>query len=274
MKRHPSPLPARQQHGLGLVEVLVAMTLGLVLLGAVGYLFVGSKQMNSTQSDVLRMQESARNALGTLGRAVRQAGYKLNVDEALDGDALLGTDGGSNAAGTALPDTLTVRHDPAWVADTAVPPNPLSGRETDCSGTEVVSDNLPDAATGAAPVNRTLVEYGFSVAAGKLLCKADGANPAAGGVVMADYIENMQIAYGIGDGAESIVKYTSSPSALEFTRVAAVRVSLLVRGPTPNLVPGKRQSILYNEQVATYTDGHLRQVYTSTFTVRNQIRWK
>jgi len=40
--------------------------------------------------------------------------------------------------------------------------------------------------------------------------------------------------------------------------VAAVRVSLTVRGPTAN--------------AATGGDGFLRQTYASTFTVRNQAR--
>jgi type IV pilus assembly protein PilW len=260
------------QRGLGLVEVLVAMALGLVMLGAVGYLFVGSKQMNRTQSDQARMQESARNAMDVLGKALRQAGYKLNVDRPLGGDALEGVDGGGSGP-SAPPDTLVVRHDPAWVADLGVPPNPLLGREANCEGAAVVADNLPDAVTGAPPVNTSLVEYGFVVAGGKLLCRA---NPSAGngGVVVADNIENMQVTYGIGNGAEAILHYTPAPEPHEFARVAAVRVSLLIRGPSPNIVTGPGQAYSFNGATVTSTDTHLRRVVTSTFTVRNQTRWK
>lgn len=260
------------QRGVGLVEVLIAMALGLVMLGAVGYLFVGSKEMNRTQSDQARMQESARNAMDVLGRALRQAGYKLNVDRPLGGDALAGSDGGGSGA-TAPPDTLVVRHDPAWVADSAVPPNPLLGRETNCEGVTVVADNLPDAVTGAPPVNASLVEYGFVVAGGKLLCRADPA-AGSGGVVVADNVENMQVSYGIGNGAEAILHYTDAPAPHEFARVAAVRVSLLIRGPSPNIVAGGGQAYTFNGASATSSDGHLRRVVTSTFTVRNQTRWK
>lgn len=262
----------RGQRGLGLVEVLVAMALGLVMLGAVGYLFVGSKEMNRTQSDQARMQESARNAMDVLGKALRQAGYKLNVDQPLAGDAIEGVDGGGSGA-AAPPDTLVVRHDPAWVLDTAVPPNPLLGRESNCEGVTVVSDNLPDAVTGAPPVNISMVEYGFVVAGGKLLCRADPAS-GAGGVVVADNVENMQVTYGIGNGAEAILRYTDAPEPHEFARVAAVRVSLLIRGPSPNIVAGPSQAYTFNGASATSSDGHLRRVVTSTFTVRNQTRWK
>jgi type IV pilus assembly protein PilW len=264
------PAHATRQRGLGLVEVLVAMTVGLVLLGGVGYLFMGSKQLNSTQSDSVRMQESARNAMDMMGRALRQSGYKLNINlDGLDQPAL----GGVSGAG-AGPDTLIVRHDPLWVADTAVPPNPLLGRENNCEGALVTSDNLPNATTGLPPVNTKLVEYRFSVVGGKLLCSADPAAAAGAGVVVADNIEDMRITYGIGSGKEQIVSYQTDPAAIDFSTVAAVRISLLVRGPSPGLVGSSGQQIAFNGAAAvTKTDGYLRQVYTSTFTVRNQQRF-
>lgn len=264
------PARAARQAGLSLVEVLVAMSIGLLLLGGVGYLFVGSKQLNSTQSDSVHMQESARNAMDMMGRVLRQSGYKLNVNlDALSQPAL----GGVSGAG-AGPDTLIVRHDPAWVSDTATPPNPLLGRENNCEGALVTSDNLPNATTGAAPVNTKLVEYRFSVVGGKLLCSADPAAAAAAGVVVADNIEDMRVTYGIGSGKEQIVNYETDPAAIDFSTVAAVRISLLVRGQSPNLVGPAGQQIAFNGAAAVAkTDGFLRQVYTATFTVRNQQRF-
>jgi type IV pilus assembly protein PilW len=263
----------RNQGGLGLVEVLVAMAIGLVLLGGVGYLLMGSKQMNSTQDDVARMQESGRNAMEILGRAIRQAGYQLDVEKELNGNAMIGTDYGGTGP-TAQADTLTVRHDPAWISDASATPNKKKGQETNCEGTLVTSDNLVNTTTGAQPANTLLVEYAFSVANGRLLCKADASNPAVGGSVVADNIENMQISYGIGNGSETINAYTTAPAPTDWAHVTAVRVSLLVRGPTPKLTPGNSQTYTYNGATVTSTDGYLRQVYTSTFTVRNQARWK
>jgi type IV pilus assembly protein PilW len=272
-KLHTQPLALRGQRGLGLVEVLVAMTIGLVMLGGVGYLFVGSKTMNSTQSDVVRMQESARNAMDVIGRALRQAGYKLNVDKELFDDGIAGTDGGvaSGVGGAELPDTLVVRHDPAWVSDAT---NPLKGQENDCEGNAVTSNNMPNATTGVAPMNPNLVQYRFSIVAGQLVCHADPNAASTGGAIVAANVEDMQIMYGIGNGNEVITRYTATPTALEFTRVGAVRVSLLVRGPTARLAVGGSQTLVYNGASITRTDGYLRQAYTSTFTIRNQTRWK
>ncbi len=269
MKPHRTAAPHRQR-GLGLAELLVAMAIGVVMLGAVGYLLVGSKKMNSTQDDVARMQESGRNAMEILGKAIRQAGFQLDVDQGFVAGALAGTDyGGTGAAAQA--DTLTVQHDPAWIADAA---NPNKGQEVDCEGNQITSDNTVSGTTGIRPANTALVQYAFSVDAGRLLCKADDSNPAVGGTVVADNIENMQILYGIGNGNETITSYTATPSAVDWQHVTAVRVSLLVRGPSPNQTPNNSQKYTYNGVDETSADGHLRQVYTSTFTVRNQARWK
>jgi type IV pilus assembly protein PilW len=260
----------RRQGGLGLAELLVAMAIGVVMLGAVGYLLVGSKKMNSTQDDIARMQESGRNAMEILGKAIRQAGFQLDVDQAFVATALTGTDYGGTGA-SAQADTLSIQHDPAWIADAA---NPNKGQEVDCEGNLITSDNTVSTTTGVRPANTQLVQYAFSVDAGRLLCKADDSNPAVGGTVVADNIENMQILYGIGNGSETITSYTATPSAVDWQHVTAVRISLLVRGPSPNQTPNNTQKYTYNGVDETSTDGRLRQVYTSTFTVRNQARWK
>ena len=267
--RQISPL-ARGQRGISLIEVMISLSIGLVLLGALAYFFIGSQQMNRTHDDLSRMQESGRNAMEILGKAIRQAGYQLDVDQGFFGDAIVGTDFGGTGAG-APADTITIRHDPAWMSDTTVPNNPFRGQENDCSSTLVNSNNGANPTTGARPINNNQVIYGFSVAGGNLLCNTVAGNPAAGGVVVVDNIENMQITYGIGDGAETITSYTEAPTAAQFSQVAAVRVSLLVRGPSAGLAVNN-QPYIYNGIPVTSTDGFLRQVYTSTFTVRTRTR--
>lgn len=66
---------AGHQAGMTLVELLVAMTIGLFLIG--GALYVYSQSRNSYQAgdSLARLQESARFALDTLEPDVRLAGY-------------------------------------------------------------------------------------------------------------------------------------------------------------------------------------------------------
>ena len=103
MKPRFNPSRTDPQRGMGLVELMIGMTIGLIVLMALGYFFIGSTQANRTHNDVSRMQESGRHAMEILGSAIRQAGYRTDADVAFAGTALAGTDG--------APDTLTVQYD-------------------------------------------------------------------------------------------------------------------------------------------------------------------
>lgn len=64
-----------RQRGFSLIELMVAVTLGFIVVGAVGYLFLGSRQSFRTTDNLSRMQENARYALESITRDVRMAGY-------------------------------------------------------------------------------------------------------------------------------------------------------------------------------------------------------
>lgn len=71
----PLHIPSRGQAGFGLVELMIAMTLGLVLLGGIGYVFIGSRGAFRTTDNLSRVQENARYALDVMSRDIRMAGY-------------------------------------------------------------------------------------------------------------------------------------------------------------------------------------------------------
>ena len=267
-----------RQRGVGLIEVMISLAIGLMLLGVLAYFLLGSLQINRTHDDVSRMQESARNAMEILGKAIRQAGYRLDVDQALYVDTTKNIPSiiGTNKTGTgasAAPDTITVRHDPTWVKSAT---NPVQGSEVNCQGDPVNSNNTTFDGFGKRIINTNLMEYSFRIFAVDgipyLYCSSVASNPATGGTPLVDNIENMQLMYGIGDENGAITAYKAAPSASEFAQVTAVRVSLLVRGPSTNIATNKSQTYTYNGETVTATDGYLRQVYTSTFTLRNQIK--
>lgn len=66
---------AGKSSGFSLVELMIAMTIGLILLGGIGYVYLGSRQTFRTQDDFSRIQENVRYALETVGVDVRMAGY-------------------------------------------------------------------------------------------------------------------------------------------------------------------------------------------------------
>lgn len=242
------------QSGMSLIEVMIAMTIGLIVLIALGYFFLSSTQISRTTDDVSRMQESGRNALELMGRSIRQAGYRINVDEKFGGTNKLSVNynakviTGTNGAGT-VPDSITIKY------------NAQEGGDVNCTGATVAQG------TSTAP---NIVTAAFTVVGGALTCN---------GTVVVENIEDMQISYGI-DGSASSAKdgaidkvggeaYISNPTPEQFNYVAVVQVNLLTRGPSANVTTND-QAFSYNGATVITDDGHLRQVYSATFTVRNQ----
>lgn len=64
-----------KERGASIVELMVAMAIGLVLMLAISSLYVSSKRTFRTQDDQSRLQESSRAALDVLGYHIRLAGF-------------------------------------------------------------------------------------------------------------------------------------------------------------------------------------------------------
>lgn len=62
--------------GVSLVELLVAMALGLFLVCIMGMIFLGSKSTFQAQNQVSRLQESARFAMDTVAADLRMSGFR------------------------------------------------------------------------------------------------------------------------------------------------------------------------------------------------------
>jgi type IV pilus assembly protein PilW len=64
----------RAQLGLTLIELMISITIGLVVVGAVTYVYVGSKGAYRGNESVARIQEAGRFALDSIARDIRRAG--------------------------------------------------------------------------------------------------------------------------------------------------------------------------------------------------------
>ena len=76
------PQRAAQQTGLSLIELMVAITLGTLLMLGVVQIFLSSKSTYSSNKALSAIQESGRFAIDLLSRDIRNTGYKgqcLNV---------------------------------------------------------------------------------------------------------------------------------------------------------------------------------------------------
>ncbi len=67
--------PQHTQAGFTLVELLVAMVIGLLVMGGATQLFISSQQSYRFQTALADMQDTGRFALDTMARELRQADY-------------------------------------------------------------------------------------------------------------------------------------------------------------------------------------------------------
>lgn len=65
----------RRGRGFSLVELMVALTIGLIITAAVAVLFVNTERSYKSQDNTARIQENGRFALNYLIRDIRMAGY-------------------------------------------------------------------------------------------------------------------------------------------------------------------------------------------------------
>jgi type IV pilus assembly protein PilW len=74
VRRHNLSVKSRLQAGFSLIELMVALLLGLVVIGGVINIFLTNQQSSRSNEDLGRLQESARLSFELMAREVRQVG--------------------------------------------------------------------------------------------------------------------------------------------------------------------------------------------------------
>jgi type IV pilus assembly protein PilW len=94
---HPTSCLAGRSavRGLGLVELLVALVLGLIVVGAASVLFISTRQNNRATDSLSRMQDSVRGGFDMFMREVREAGGTPCDSQLRVSNVLLNAQGGS-----------------------------------------------------------------------------------------------------------------------------------------------------------------------------------
>ncbi|MEW6132413.1 MAG: PilW family protein [Pseudomonadota bacterium] len=246
-----------RQQGFNLVELLVAMAIGLLVLLAVSSVFVSTRSTGRGQDAVSRLQENLRFSFDAVGGAVRRAGYRYDpfAGYAPPGGFAADTlDGISFTAGQYIGGTaskLVVRY---WGAS--------DGLSRDCTGAAVPA--------GSAGIGNTPHWESWYVSGGNLVCKVK-TNPNAATII--EGVEQIRFEYGentggAGDSTRGVDVYHTNPASVsDWTDIAAVRMEILLAS-ADNAVTSA-QKYTFNGIETTPTDLRLRRVYTATFNVRN-----
>ncbi len=266
--------------GFSLVELMVAMTIGLGLMLVVAQLFLGSRQIQATQDDLARIQEGARFVVELMAKELRMAGYK-SFDSTGDFDAANPAITGSNDTGTNLSDQIQVRYfGSSNTAATAVDNTVLNCLGNAVGRDERVNDTFLIAADATNDNEPTL----FCRSVDTLGVSTDNA--------LVPGVESMQILYGMDtDGDKTANAYLKADdAALVWDSVVAVRISMLLRS-SGNSNTGVNSRV-YNHFGASYAPGgvapagdtgavfnaaggqldfRMRRIFQTTITVRNRV---
>ncbi len=328
--KHPKTT-LRRQAGITLVEVMIAMLLGVLLMGGALQIFSSSRQSYRVHDAVSRMQESGRMALELISRDARMADFWGCLNDGSEVVNNLKTTGvgfidfaaggiGGTEGDAGEPDTLILRGGINSGLDLEPPYGPQASAVLkvakgnglaqddivlagDCSAADIFqisnanpngSGNLVHNTGAASPGNHNASNPGCPGANAHCLSKIYGSDatvfavqelvytvgngsegqPALfrNGLEFLDGVEDLQVLYGEDtDGSGVANYYVSANQVADMEAVISIRFAVVARSYDDNLTGGIAQnySVLGTNVVAA--DNRLRQVYTSTVTIRNRL---
>ena len=223
------------------MEILVALAIGLLLTAGVIQIFVANKQSYRLQENLSRMQEDGRFAISQLSSILRMTGYKTDPTDILTfaGGALSGSDGNGTS------DQISISFQGA-----------ADGKSVDCLGNPITP--------------ATTSTNQFLISGNNLRCTATTGSTSVTQDLI-NNVEDMQITYGVDDnGNGSASYYVAAGSVAAWNQVVSVRISLLLRTNGDNLVTNA-QTYRYNGSQVTASDRRLREVFSTTIALRNNL---
>jgi type IV pilus assembly protein PilW len=265
--------PPKHENGFSLIELLVAMVIGLILLLGVSQVFLSSRQTFATNDSMTKLQENGRFALEFIASTARQAGYlspgspddrpfpiePINCGKGSGASNPCSSNGAASAS-----DRVSFSAEPALIID---------GSLRDCAGSIV-------------PADRVIINTYFIIPA-----DANNPQPSLGcssynrkgnawitqNQRLIDGIESLQVLYGIASN-ESPLSVGSFISAdrvelqNKWADVVAVRIAVLANSIDPvTPVPPQRGYYLLDAApiIPAADDRRAKQIFTTTIQLKN-----
>lgn len=277
----PTHINARAQSGFSLVELMITLTLGLVISGAVIQVLVSSSVTNKLNQAVAQVQESGRFIMSRLSAEFYEVGrYDLvmaTIDDSVD----------------IVAEAAYVQNRPIALPGDFASNASLGSEQTSNGGSDKLAVSLLGTAdcTGnrhgyALNDEFHVVNYYF-VTGSTLKCtgydgrvlrglKAQVSSPAT--VVLLDNIESFQVQFGVTDEITTsqgqAVRYVTADvlSALRDAnqQVVSLRWAVLLKSYQNEVQQTQAQQFaMLNETAKTLDTSHYYQVFSKTLALRN-----
>lgn len=284
------------QMGVGLIELMISITIGLVILVAILSVYTATSSTGRQSESITRMSEDAAVAMNYMSSYMRMAGFSFPQansssgvpDTNFSGTGVRGCDNGFSNPTVSATTSLTCN---SGTGNSAIAirfegdlsnTSPASGNPTDCLN-QAVTASTASAYSGAP--NYILIESRFFVATGtnsgvaELYCAGNGNSTFVAQPIM-QYVEGLVFTYGIGEDALSqrVTQYVSAATidALagtvdeRWSRVISVRMCLVMRseGQSQGIAGSPYQNCAGT--TVTPTDNFVRKVFQTVVTLRNR----
>ena len=294
-----------RQGGRTLIEVMISITIGLAVMGAIMAVYTATTSTNRQADSTQRMSEDAAVAMNFLASYIRMAGFSFpqaNIvagtvtagsatfevaDRNFTGASVRGCDNGFTSpavtpttslacATSAGPDALVVRFE-GDISNTF----PSGGSPTDCLS-QILAPNT--ASDYDSTLTYTQVEARFFLRSGtasgttELYCGGNGNTSFTAQPIM-QYVDDMAFTYGIANdiSTRTVVRYVNSATidALggtmdqNWARVVSVKICLVMRSESADQA-GAAPYVNCAGSVVTAGDKYLRRAFTSVVTLRNR----
>lgn len=230
----------RRQCGFTLVEIMVAMAIGLVMIAGILQVSAANRESSRLQRNMGFVQENIRSAMELLTRDIRQAGYYQGNNPVAPLVTATTTDGGG-----ANNDQITVSYE----------------SNTDCLG-----QATPPVVGG----NRIAVNRYF-ISNQRLMCQGNGA---AAAEPLVEGVESMQILYGENtDGDPRSANRYVQPAVANLANVVSVRIGMrFISREAVRPTTDSNSYALLDAAAFPASDRLLRREITTTISLRNALR--
>ncbi|MCL9802831.1 prepilin-type N-terminal cleavage/methylation domain-containing protein [Pseudomonas sp. AKS31] len=215
----------RHQRGFGLIEMLIALALGLIVVLGVVQIFIAAKNTYVSQSSAAAMQEDARFVLSKMIQEIRMVGMFGCLGTVLD----------SSSAGDFYAAQVTpINWDNANLKLTLVTADIGSGGGTptwtvlsDCRNSATAYTGLRSPASGqiAFPIRRLI--YSFSN--NQILMGTGSGTPTQ--QVLVSNVSAFNVTFGLASSATDVAASTYSANPSDPARIRSVRLSLTLTDP-------------------------------------------
>jgi len=303
LRGRAAPTAASRQLGRSIIEVMIASTIGIIVLGTVLTLVGNASRGTRTQDGQSKLTENAQVGMNVLASHLRQAGFSLPRLNTITGRAFANYEGSAvrgcdsafidsaepdlaltDCAGNGTPNALAVAYEADVFNTLALAP----AQPTDCLGRPLAAQVSAFGGNFFVAENRFFIQNNAVTGNPELVCDGNGGAGFGAPQAIVTNVEDFQTWYGVSDTevtqfgntifsgvvtsyltADQLdAQFFGEPVLNRWSRVNSVRLCLLMR--TDDFIADEPTPYFDCQgQLTNPNDRRLRYAVSTTINLRN-----